>query len=115
MWIVKLLRVFHLVIWQAEKELAKARVEVAHEVRLAREAEASMDLHVSKAGMKAEEEMAKYATTHTNPFTAPGGNVDMAAAPHGTGNMAAAPGVTMVGAPGANNMHAGPPPSKKLL
>ncbi|XP_011084994.1 uncharacterized protein LOC105167114 [Sesamum indicum] len=38
---------------KAEKELAKARVEVAHEVRMAREAEAEMDHHVSKAVEKA--------------------------------------------------------------
>lgn len=31
----------------------KARTEVAHEVRLAREAEAEMDLHVKKAAEKA--------------------------------------------------------------
>ncbi|KAL7126186.1 hypothetical protein ABFS83_14G168600 [Erythranthe nasuta] len=40
---------------KAEKELAKARVEVAHEVRMAKEAEAAMDLHVHKAVEKAAE------------------------------------------------------------
>ncbi|GER45151.1 late embryogenesis abundant protein [Striga asiatica] len=35
-----------------EKELAKTRVQVAHEVRMAREAEAAMDLHVNKAAEK---------------------------------------------------------------
>ncbi|XP_057980527.1 uncharacterized protein LOC131166199 isoform X2 [Malania oleifera] len=45
---------------KAEKELAKARVEVAHEVRLAREAEAQMELHVNKASQKAERQMAKH-------------------------------------------------------
>ncbi|KAH0980782.1 hypothetical protein GBA52_007959 [Prunus armeniaca] len=35
---------------RAEKEIAKARSDVAHEVRLAKEAEASMSLHVAKAG-----------------------------------------------------------------
>lgn len=45
---------------QAEKDIAKARVEVAHEVRLAKEAEAAMDLHVAKAGQKAERELAKH-------------------------------------------------------
>ncbi|GAA0143709.1 hypothetical protein Leryth_019260 [Lithospermum erythrorhizon] len=38
---------------QAQREMAKARVEVAHEVRKAREAEAAMDLHVNRAAEKA--------------------------------------------------------------
>ncbi|XP_073307011.1 uncharacterized protein [Primulina huaijiensis] len=46
-----------------EKELAKARVEVAHEVKLAREAEAAMDLHVNKAAGK----MAEHERKHPNP------------------------------------------------
>ncbi|KAK7293281.1 hypothetical protein RJT34_16144 [Clitoria ternatea] len=45
---------------KAEKELAKARMEVAHEVRLAKEAEATMDLHVARAGDRAEKEIAKH-------------------------------------------------------
>lgn len=54
--------------FQAEKDLAKARKEIAHEVRLAKEAEATMDLHVSKAGEKAEREIAKH--TSQNPGVA---------------------------------------------
>ncbi|XP_038878054.1 late embryogenesis abundant protein 6-like [Benincasa hispida] len=96
---------------KAEKELAKARVEVAHEVRLAREAEAAMDLHVAKAGMKAEKEMTKYANTHTHTFVAPGGT----AALDCTADMAVAPGVTIVNAPGTVNMAGAPPVNKKLL
>ena len=46
---------------QAEKELAKARVEVAKEVRKAKEAEAAMDLHVSKAEERAHQELVKHA------------------------------------------------------
>ncbi|XP_040994866.1 uncharacterized protein LOC121241244 [Juglans microcarpa x Juglans regia] len=39
----------------AEKDLAKAKMEVAHKVRLAKEAEAAMELHaVARAGEKAE-------------------------------------------------------------
>lgn len=90
---------------QAEKELAKARVEVAHEVRLAREAEAAMDLHVAKAGEKAEREMAKYAHTHPTAFVAPGGTTNLAAAPVD---------VTMVGPPGTVDM-TGTVPVKKML
>ena len=45
---------------KAEKELAKARMDVAHEVRLAREAEAQMELHVAKAGQRVEREIAKH-------------------------------------------------------
>ncbi|PNY03212.1 hypothetical protein L195_g026537 [Trifolium pratense] len=44
----------------AEKEIAQARMEIAHEVRLAKEAEAAMDLHVSKAGERAEQEIGKH-------------------------------------------------------
>lgn len=97
---------------QAEKELAKARVEVAHEVRLAREAEAAMDLHVAKAGMKAEKEMAKYADTHTNTFVAPGGTVTP---PDYSANVPVAPGMTMVGAPGTVDMAGAPSPANKKL
>lgn len=55
--------------------MAKARVEVAHEVRLAKEAEAEMDLHVQKAAQKIANEEKKYihepegdphANTHLN-------------------------------------------------
>ncbi|KZV57966.1 hypothetical protein F511_12122 [Dorcoceras hygrometricum] len=52
-----------------EKELAKARVEVAHEVRLAREAEAAMDLHVNKAA----EKVAEHERKHPNPNTGSAG------------------------------------------
>ncbi|KAL3624562.1 hypothetical protein CASFOL_031230 [Castilleja foliolosa] len=45
---------------KAEKELAKTRIQVAHEVRMAREAEAAMDLHVNKAAEKAIEHERKY-------------------------------------------------------
>ncbi|KAJ1432728.1 Late embryogenesis abundant protein [Sesbania bispinosa] len=51
---------------KAEKEIAKARIEIAHEVRLAKEAEAAMDLHVSRAGERAEKEIAKH-TSNNNP------------------------------------------------
>ncbi|CAM8987435.1 hypothetical protein QQ045_007300 [Rhodiola kirilowii] len=45
---------------QAEKDIAKARMEIAHEARLAKEAEAKMELHVAKAGEKAQREIAKH-------------------------------------------------------
>lgn len=48
-------------LFQAEKELAKSRAEVAHEIRLAKEAEASMDMHVNKAVEKAAQHDAKLA------------------------------------------------------
>ena len=51
---------------QAEKELAKARMDVAHEVRLAREAEAEMELHVAKAGQRVEREIAKHEFNENN-------------------------------------------------
>nr|XP_043612240.1 late embryogenesis abundant protein 6-like [Erigeron canadensis] len=46
---------------KAEKELAKSRADVAHEIRLAREAEASMNTHVNKAVEKAAQHDAKLA------------------------------------------------------
>ncbi|RDX68669.1 Late embryogenesis abundant protein 6, partial [Mucuna pruriens] len=50
---------------KAEKEIAKARMDVAHQVRLAKEAEATMGLHVEKAGKKVDKEISKH--THNNP------------------------------------------------
>ncbi|KAL8542542.1 hypothetical protein ACS0TY_003421 [Phlomoides rotata] len=44
----------------AEKELAKTRVQVAKEVRMAREAEAAMDLHVQKAAEKVADHERKF-------------------------------------------------------
>uniref|UniRef100_A0A2N9GFH6 Uncharacterized protein n=1 Tax=Fagus sylvatica TaxID=28930 RepID=A0A2N9GFH6_FAGSY len=51
---------------KAEKDIAKARMDVAHEVRLAKEAEAEMELHVAKAGEKVEKEAAKHAPMQPN-------------------------------------------------
>ncbi|KAJ6973620.1 hypothetical protein NC653_033833 [Populus alba x Populus x berolinensis] len=51
---------------KAEKEMAKARMDVAHEVRLAREAEAEMELHVAKAGQRVEREIAKHEFNENN-------------------------------------------------
>ncbi|XP_011093450.1 late embryogenesis abundant protein 18-like [Sesamum indicum] len=53
---------------KAEKELAKARLEVAHEVRMAREAEAAMDLHVARAA----EKMAEHERKHRQPSSRSG-------------------------------------------
>ncbi|XP_019460255.1 PREDICTED: late embryogenesis abundant protein 6-like isoform X4 [Lupinus angustifolius] len=44
----------------ADKDIAKARMDIAHEVRRAKEAEAAMALHVAKAGERAEREIAKH-------------------------------------------------------
>ncbi|EOY19818.1 Late embryogenesis abundant protein [Theobroma cacao] len=50
---------------KAEKDLAKARMNIAHEVRKAKEAEAEMDMHVAKAGNMAKREVDKHASeTH---------------------------------------------------
>ncbi|KAK0580435.1 hypothetical protein LWI29_001962 [Acer saccharum] len=49
---------------KAEKDMAKARMNIAHEIRLAREAEAEMELHVAKAADKADKEIAKHSTPH---------------------------------------------------
>jgi hypothetical protein len=46
--------------------MAKTRMEVAHEVRLAKEAEAAADLHVARARQKIETEEAKHAPNHPN-------------------------------------------------
>ena len=54
------------VFFQAEKELAKSRAEVAHEIRLAKEAEASMEAHVNKAVEKAAQHDAKQQSQQTS-------------------------------------------------
>lgn len=54
--------IMYVTFFQAEKDLAKSRAEVAHEIRLAREAEASMDMHVNKAVEKAAQHDAKLAS-----------------------------------------------------
>ncbi|KAL7126003.1 hypothetical protein ABFS83_14G155400 [Erythranthe nasuta] len=59
---------------RAEKELAKVKGQVAYEVRMAREAEAAMDRHVSKAAEKAAEYERKHHHHHPS------------AATHGSGN-----------------------------
>ncbi|KVI00567.1 Late embryogenesis abundant protein, LEA-25/LEA-D113 [Cynara cardunculus var. scolymus] len=46
---------------KVEKDLAKSRADVAHEIRLAKEAEAAMDRHVNKAVEKAANYDAKLA------------------------------------------------------
>ncbi|KAK7256358.1 hypothetical protein RIF29_29800 [Crotalaria pallida] len=51
---------------KAEKDIAKARMDIAHEVRRAKEAEAAMELHVAKAGERAEKEIAKHSSTSPN-------------------------------------------------
>ncbi|XP_023538811.1 late embryogenesis abundant protein 6-like [Cucurbita pepo subsp. pepo] len=94
---------------KVEKELAKARVEVAHEVRLAKEAEAEMDLHVARAGMIAENEMAMYANNPPTSFVP-----SDAAAAAAAANISMASGLTMDGTPCTIYM-AGTPASKKLL
>jgi len=52
-------------ILKAEKEIAKARMDVAREIRLAKQAEAEMDLHVANAGKRVEQEISK--RTANNP------------------------------------------------
>lgn len=63
-------------ILQAEKDMAKARMDVAHEVRLAKEAEAEMDLHVNKAAEKAEKFEKKYPVDQQNASRHNSGNLD---------------------------------------
>ncbi|XP_054783326.1 late embryogenesis abundant protein 6-like [Prosopis cineraria] len=50
-----------------EKELAKSHMEIAHEARLAKEAEAEMELHAAKANRKAQKELAKHGAKSPNP------------------------------------------------
>ncbi|CAK8541252.1 unnamed protein product [Lathyrus sativus] len=51
---------------KAEKEIVQARKDIAHEVRLAKEAEVAMDLHVTKAGEIAKKEIEKHAPIDPN-------------------------------------------------
>ncbi|KAF8028746.1 hypothetical protein BT93_E1410 [Corymbia citriodora subsp. variegata] len=90
---------------KAEKDYTKARADVAHEVRLAKEAEAEMDKHVSKAERLAQKELEKHGVGR------PGnGNVQessmnsdpRAAGPIGAGNATA-------------HQASSAPPSSKLL
>ncbi|OIT39648.1 PREDICTED: uncharacterized protein LOC109237805 [Nicotiana attenuata] len=55
---------------KAQKEVAKTRVEIAHEVRLAREAEAAMDLHVNKAAEKIAQHEPKHEPGASDPYAA---------------------------------------------
>ncbi|KAK9144486.1 hypothetical protein Sjap_004389 [Stephania japonica] len=48
---------------KAEKEMAKTRVEVAKEVRKAKEAQAERDLHISKAEQKVDDQITKNCAT----------------------------------------------------
>lgn len=43
--------------------MAKARMEIAHEIRLAKEAEAEMEMHAAKATKMTLEQMAKETPT----------------------------------------------------
>ncbi|CAN4110525.1 unnamed protein product [Withania somnifera] len=84
---------------KAEKELAKARVEAAHEIRLAKEAEAAMHLHVNKAAEKIAREEEKhineplggtldldpYAASFTNTNSPNGGDPNYANHPNNAG------------------------------
>ncbi|XP_052191929.1 late embryogenesis abundant protein 6-like [Diospyros lotus] len=52
---------------KAEKEIAKARMDVAHEIRLAKEAEAAMGIHMANAGERVEREIAKHKGNNSSP------------------------------------------------
>ncbi|ESW20805.1 hypothetical protein PHAVU_005G016300 [Phaseolus vulgaris] len=51
---------------KAEKEIAKARMDVAREIRLAKQAEAEMDLHVANAGKRVDHEISKHTANNPN-------------------------------------------------
>lgn len=97
-------------------------MDVAHEVRLAKEAEAEMELHVAKAGQKVEREAAKNAPKKPN---ASGANCNRDPADHcamATGNTSldhgpanqAPPTINTAGiSPHSNTAQA--PPVKKLF
>lgn len=65
--------------------MAKARMEVAHEVRLAKESEAAMDLHVHKAAEKVARHEEKY-SPHTTDQQYGGGATDNTCR-HNSGNL----------------------------
>lgn len=48
--------------------MAKVRAEVAHEVRLAKEAEGAMNMHVNKAVERVEKHQAKYGSSHPDDY-----------------------------------------------
>ncbi|XP_047336082.1 late embryogenesis abundant protein 6-like [Impatiens glandulifera] len=49
---------------KAEKDLAKVRLEIAHEIRLAKEAEAEMQFHAAKAEKLLGKEIEKISESH---------------------------------------------------
>ncbi|KAF7154395.1 hypothetical protein RHSIM_Rhsim01G0146400 [Rhododendron simsii] len=107
---------------QAERELAKARVDIAHEVRLAREAEDSMELHVAKAGKKGEREIAKHTANHNQPRHSVGHQNDCPADtndPHGQvcpNNLAGSSTATAAsGLKNTTNTAGAPPKNNQLL
>ncbi|XP_022745137.1 late embryogenesis abundant protein 6-like [Durio zibethinus] len=51
---------------KVEKDIAKARMGIAHEVRMAKEAEAEMDLHAAKAGELLQKERGMHAPESQN-------------------------------------------------
>ncbi|XWS56846.1 hypothetical protein CRYUN_Cryun09bG0120400 [Craigia yunnanensis] len=51
---------------KVEQDIAKARIDIAHEVRMAREAEAEMDMHVEKAREIAETVPKKHESQNPN-------------------------------------------------
>lgn len=101
--------------------MAKARVDIAHEVRLAREAEASMELHVAKAGKKAEREIAKHTANHNQPPHSVGRQNDGPAGtndPHGhqvCPNNPAGSSTAATGLKNTTNTAGAPPKNNQLL
>ncbi|KAL3739087.1 hypothetical protein ACJRO7_020479 [Eucalyptus globulus] len=74
---------------KVEKDYAKARAGVAHEVRLAKEAEADMDKHVTKAERLARKELAKHGDSgprNGNEYGSYMNSDQRAAGPIGAGN-----------------------------
>jgi len=74
---------------QVEKDYAKARAGVVHEVRLAKEAEADMDKHVTKAERLARKELAKHGDSgprNGNEYGSYMNSDQRAAGPIGAGN-----------------------------
>ncbi|KAG8363513.1 hypothetical protein BUALT_Bualt19G0030100 [Buddleja alternifolia] len=118
-----------------EKEIAKSRVEVAHEVRMAREAEAAMDLHVNKAAEKAAKHDRKHPhhrhdidggeenSYGMNPNNSPTSNyystdstyASAESAVHGGRGTSSIGSAAAAGTRDAGNMSGGPPTNNKLL
>ncbi|KAF9624347.1 hypothetical protein IFM89_010373 [Coptis chinensis] len=89
---------------QAEKDLAKTRIEVAKEIRKAKEAEAGMDLHVAKAGEIVQKHIEKHPDDLVNAAGAVGIPSSNENSPGSIGSTNPIGSTSPISAPTSNNL-----------